>query len=487
MLRRITLENFMSHKHTVIDLADGLTVLTGPNNCGKSAVVAALQILASNGKTTHVMRHGAKECRITAETDDGHVICWNRKKSSVSYTLDGQDINRVGQGIPEGLHALLRMPIVEADAGKTRVSYDLHFGEQKSPIFLLGDPGSRAASFFAAASDASRLLEMTVKHRSNVKENRLAAKRLTAERDGFATELQRLQPVGDLEVRLQIAEKLFAGIEQAAADSRRLTQLKRDIALAVATQAGIHARLATLKRVIAPPQCHDTPAIAKLIHDMQRSVGAQQVASATIAVCQNLKTPPGQAATQEGRRLLEEFTVAMSRRDRLQTEVAAHQQLQPPPAVHPTVELIRQLAALRQLSQDHQLTSRQTTALQQLRPPQALHDTTALQRVVVDLKRQQQQKFAAAETVQQFNRLQPPIADRPAGSLPETISSLLSSANQRDELRSQSDKCREDLIACENAVRKFVNANPRCNTCGADLDAERLLSAVPGLEGHGHG
>ncbi|MFH1302796.1 MAG: ATP-binding protein, partial [Planctomycetota bacterium] len=34
MLKRITLHNFMSHSHTVIDLSPGLTVLTGPNNCG---------------------------------------------------------------------------------------------------------------------------------------------------------------------------------------------------------------------------------------------------------------------------------------------------------------------------------------------------------------------------------------------------------------------------------------------------------------------
>jgi chromosome segregation ATPase len=39
MLKRIELINFMSHKHMVLDLAPGLSVLVGPNNCGKSAVV----------------------------------------------------------------------------------------------------------------------------------------------------------------------------------------------------------------------------------------------------------------------------------------------------------------------------------------------------------------------------------------------------------------------------------------------------------------
>jgi predicted ATP-dependent endonuclease of OLD family len=70
MIKRIELTNFMSHEHTVIEPAAGLTVLIGPNNCGKSAIVAALQILASNENSTYVMRHGAKECSVKVETDE---------------------------------------------------------------------------------------------------------------------------------------------------------------------------------------------------------------------------------------------------------------------------------------------------------------------------------------------------------------------------------------------------------------------------------
>lgn len=36
----------------------------GPNNCGKSAVVAALQILCHNDNLTHVVRHNERECTV---------------------------------------------------------------------------------------------------------------------------------------------------------------------------------------------------------------------------------------------------------------------------------------------------------------------------------------------------------------------------------------------------------------------------------------
>ena len=91
MIKRIELVNFMSHEHTVIEPSDGLTVLIGPNNCGKSAIVNALQVLCNNGKSTYVLRHGAKECQIVVETDAGDSIRWSRKKSgSPKYEINGK-------------------------------------------------------------------------------------------------------------------------------------------------------------------------------------------------------------------------------------------------------------------------------------------------------------------------------------------------------------------------------------------------------------
>src|SRR6185436_12523227 len=97
MIRRITLHNFMAHKATVIEPAAGLTVLVGPNNCGKSAVVAALRILCHIENSTYVLRHGERECSVTVVTDDGHTIVW-RRKNSPAYTIDGEPFDRLKSG-----------------------------------------------------------------------------------------------------------------------------------------------------------------------------------------------------------------------------------------------------------------------------------------------------------------------------------------------------------------------------------------------------
>src|SRR3954466_12960241 len=153
VLTRIELTNFMSHAHTVIEPVAGLTMLVGPNNCGKSAVVEALQILCRNSRKDYMLRHGEAECAVVLLTDDGHCIEWRRKKrGSTSYLVDGQRFDRLGGDVPDEVHKVLRLPLVECE----RDGLDIHFGEQKSPILSLLNSQSVAAKFFASSSDAIR-------------------------------------------------------------------------------------------------------------------------------------------------------------------------------------------------------------------------------------------------------------------------------------------------------------------------------------------
>src|SRR5687767_9368096 len=98
MLKRVRLKDYMSHADTEIELAEGLTVLVGPNHCGKSAVVSALEAVARGQEGDFMVRHGAKGCEVTVETADGHEITWRRRRQAPSYVLDGQEFARLGRG-----------------------------------------------------------------------------------------------------------------------------------------------------------------------------------------------------------------------------------------------------------------------------------------------------------------------------------------------------------------------------------------------------
>jgi DNA repair ATPase RecN len=103
MIRKIVLENYMAHIRTVIEPAQGLTVLIGPNNCGKSAIIHALEMICYNSDAAdYAIRHGAKKAVVTIETQDEdgsiHTIAWWRTAKSAGYIIDGREISGMGKG-----------------------------------------------------------------------------------------------------------------------------------------------------------------------------------------------------------------------------------------------------------------------------------------------------------------------------------------------------------------------------------------------------
>lgn len=207
MIKRIILENFMSHRRTVIEPAEGLTILTGPNNCGKSAVVEALRVLASNETGAHkwCVRHGQKVARVVVETDDPHRIEWVSEGAKVHYVIDGVRTDRLNRGLPDQLAPTLRLPEVEGDDGK---SFEIHFAPQKDPIFLLGG-GSKAATFFAASTDAGYLVRMLQTLRQRKTEHNVLHRELkgrVADRDQL---LEHYEPLAEIESDLAACQRAF--------------------------------------------------------------------------------------------------------------------------------------------------------------------------------------------------------------------------------------------------------------------------------------
>ena len=131
MLKKITLVNFMSHERTELELHQGVNVLVGPNNCGKSAIVEALRAVCEHTKRNFMIRHGEKRCHVIVETIEGDVIEWQRTKTSAKFLLNDEEIARIGRGeLPAKLHQLLRMPKVRSQDKKGL--FDVHLGLQAS-------------------------------------------------------------------------------------------------------------------------------------------------------------------------------------------------------------------------------------------------------------------------------------------------------------------------------------------------------------------
>jgi exonuclease SbcC len=294
MIRRIELVNFMSHEHTVIEPSDGLTVLVGPNNCGKSAVVAALQILAHNDTSTYVMRHGEKETRVVVHTDDGHEIEWRRKRSGgPSYTVDGKLFDRLGKStVPQEVSDALRLARVTAGSESNPVEFDLHFGEQKAPVFLIDRSGAQAAQFFASSSDAEKLVRMQARHKEKVRDAKRDRSRLAGEKAAVEETLAALAPVDEIEKRVVEAERRYADIAEQKKVIGAGTDLVGRLSRTSARAGLTAAETDILEALSAPPALHDTADLARLIGGLEVAARDRERADGVGGTLGPLADPP---------------------------------------------------------------------------------------------------------------------------------------------------------------------------------------------------
>lgn len=373
MIRQLTLIDFLAHSRSVFDLSPGLNVLTGPNNIGKSAVVEALRCLASNPAPRHVIRHGAAEARVEAVFEDGARLCWVRRPKYALYELtrpgesQPEIFAKFGRQPPEAVLALLRLCPAVLDGG---LEIDVHLGNQRQPVFLLDEPGTARAAFFAASSEAAHLLSMQHLLKERLRRAKADERRADARRAEQEAVLDRLAALPDLEMALALAdgrERDLALRERAAGDLSdllgRLGDLsaRRDRAaegllavpdplpppstsptgpldahLTARAAAGrslalAEGRLSVLGPLTPPPPTVDTAGLARRLADIARTRRLMDQAEKRAALTARLRTPPRLADPTGPARLLEGIAKALDRIALARKKAAALADLSPPP------------------------------------------------------------------------------------------------------------------------------------------------------------
>jgi energy-coupling factor transporter ATP-binding protein EcfA2 len=114
---------------------DGLTVVTGPSDVGKSALFRALKGVLRNELPAEWVRDGQDEPMEVYVEVGGHKISAKRKrKGSTTFVIDGQDFAKLAGGVPDQLKDLKFGEVAIGD-----FDCDPIFGRQNSAQFLI-DP-----------------------------------------------------------------------------------------------------------------------------------------------------------------------------------------------------------------------------------------------------------------------------------------------------------------------------------------------------------
>ncbi|MBX3421396.1 MAG: AAA family ATPase [Pirellulaceae bacterium] len=471
MIRRIVLENYMSHVRTEIEPAPGLTVLIGPNNCGKSAVVSALQTLCSKTAGEFMVRHGQKECRVTIETDDGHSVTWQRRRGAVSYIIDGRQIPR---GVmPDDLHDILRLPQVVSEDGNEE--FDIHFGAQKSPIFLVNDSGRRTAMFFASSSDAEYLMRMQKLHKDKVRTAKREAEKLSERLKMLDAELLWLEPVSEISGAMQAVVKQYQAVEQ---HQQLSIQLSSDLQQLVQLSSELEqhtAELNCLSRLTSPPQLVTTQPLQDILSFWEQSDRQLHHEASRLKVLAELTEPPALPETFRLQLTVEELAKARWERDVYKNLTIAIQPLAVPPLMAETDRLQDVMDSLATTLQQAECFSQQVTCLQALQPTPQLNEVVVLQRMLAELT-------AAAELAEETASEHAVLTMLAAPPEPLEMQPLRQLIKAYDLAEVEIANCLlettqldEELERVIRSVELWTVANPICSNCGAEIDPQRLL------------
>lgn len=518
MITRIELTNFMSHAHTVIEPAAGLTVLVGANNVGKSAVVAALQILARNENSTYVMRHGAKECSVKVETDDGQVVEWRRKTSS-SYIINGQTFDRLKKGgVPEELHRALRLPLVDA-------SGDVHFGEQKSPIFLLDQSESVAARFFASSSDAIRLVEIQKRHKDKHAQAKREKVRLDGDSRRVNNQLEVLASVVDLDDRLVVIEDLHDKVLQLRS---RLIEARADVAdLAARAEqlAQWQANTVVLTRLPLPPSLFPVTPLAKLIADLRTAQRDFERTKSQVTALSAIEQPPSMYDVAALKDLTSKLLLQASEVERSTEIQQSLALLTGPPTISPTEPLWKTVTDLERATKQKSAATARSDMLDRLASPPELDDeadlqhrlislTTAIREAeswveqseslmaiaappelgdeagllhrLIELMTKERQAASWEAQLEMLYTVAPPPLPVETLSLERALSQLEAALHDEQSGHARLAVATEELAEVARELRELA-ARSQCRLCGSPLDPDRVLArAADGLGGHAH-
>lgn len=226
---RVRVRNFQSIEDATV-VIDGLTVVTGPNNSGKTALMRAIRGVFTNAPAGPLVRHGCSHLTVSLTFDDGTEVVWekgwskpDRKGKTVNrYTINGEQISGVGRGVPPEVEAL---GVREISAASDRIWPQIA-QQFDGTLFLVNRPGSAVAE---ALSDVERVGKLSSALKASEKDRRSVNSELKVRRKDLISHERRVEHYDGLEALIEKGDELHAKaaeIEGVASEITALTETK---------------------------------------------------------------------------------------------------------------------------------------------------------------------------------------------------------------------------------------------------------------------
>ena len=219
MIKTLLIKNFQSHKRTELNFSEGVNVITGQSDCGKTAIIRALRWLIYNRPSGDAFRSNwGGDTTVETHTDDA-IVKRIKTKANNEYVLGDAHFKAFGTGVPPEVQSALRF-------NETNMQQQLD-----APFLLSASAGEVAAHF-------NRIANIDVIDRSIKK----------AKQERSRTKQSIEQRKGDLTEKLE-QYKQYSNLEQAEADLKILEGRSATRVLNKASLAKITVAIARTKAI----------------------------------------------------------------------------------------------------------------------------------------------------------------------------------------------------------------------------------------------
>ena len=260
----VKLEGYQSHVETAVNLSEGLTVITGASDAGKTSIIRAVRWVAFNEpKGEAFVNEEVGYASVELKLDSGFTIGKLRKSGKTSYTIDQPDGHQQTFEKAEVPEEVTRLLGVEKQAfGDFEAA--LNFAYQLEAPFLISETASAGAKVMGKLA-GTEAVDRAVK---GISKDTYAARqeRSTAEKEieRIHTDMLDYQGIDDAEKDIKLAERIYSQIEQ---DFEKLNKLKDWAHRVEGLQTKIQVIAAKLERLAAIPD---------IAEDMENIEKAQQ-------------------------------------------------------------------------------------------------------------------------------------------------------------------------------------------------------------------
>ena len=220
-ISKIIIKNFQSHENTELEFSDGLNIIVGESNKGKTAIFRAIMWVIDNQPLgTDFIMAGKDECSVTIAFDDGTSITRSRTRKDTGYydiyyhdengTLQRGQYKGFTNAVPIEVANVHQMPKVNITKD---ITTHLNVLPQLDPPFLITESPIVKASAIGRIT-GTHVLDASIKETNkNIQSNKKTAKVYSDTLLEKETELKALPDVFLLERFSKMYHKIYEHLD----------------------------------------------------------------------------------------------------------------------------------------------------------------------------------------------------------------------------------------------------------------------------------